>query len=134
MTTLILVDDDSDDVYFVKQACKSVERNVEFITFSDGSAAVQFFEQGNYPPGSIVLLDLNMPILNGLEVLKKIRNELGDIFIPIIVYTTSKNTKDIGDCYRNGANSYIKKLDNMKELNKFINSLVTYWADYNRTA
>lgn len=131
---VILVDDDQDDVYFFKQACRQVESDVQLVSLGNGKELCEYLESKKHQPNDIVLLDLNMPIMGGLDALTYIRNDIGNVLIPILIYTTSKNGKDIEECYRNGANSYIKKLDSIGELAGFLTSLIGYWSKYNRTA
>lgn len=133
MVDLILVDDDQDDIYFFVQACKKLGDDVNLTIFNDGIDICNYFRENKHGRDTIVLLDLNMPKVGGIEALRVIRQEIGNFTTPILVYTTSKHTKDIEDSYRLGANSYIKKLDNINELAEFLGTLLEYWTKYNRT-
>lgn len=101
----------------------------------DGEDALEFlYQTGPYRPAvaprpSIIVLDLNLPGTDGRDVLGQIKQdkELGRI--PIVVLTTSSNPKDIEECYRNGANSYILKPIDMGKLVDTIQTFVHYWLD-----
>lgn len=79
-------------------------------------------------PGLIVL-DLNLPGTDGREVLRQIKQNEKLKLIPVVVFTTSSNPKDIEDCYRYGVNSYIVKPINFTQLKHDIQTLINYWFD-----
>ncbi|MDO6720728.1 response regulator [Psychrosphaera sp. 1_MG-2023] len=132
MINLLLVDDDQDDIYFFKQAVKKVALPINLSTYRDGKEICDYLAVNKDCENSIVLLDLNMPGIGGLETLRIIRQSLGLITLPVLIYTTSKNVKDIEESYKIGASSYIKKLDTINEIAAFLKSVVGFWAIYNR--
>ena len=77
---------------------------------ADGDEALEFLENGNgTPPPALVMLDLNMPGTDGLEVLKEIRSRPSFKATPVLIMTTSTDQKDVKKCLENGANSYVQK-------------------------
>ena len=102
----------------------------------DGDEALAFlYRTGRYadpqsaPRPGLILLDLNLPGTDGREVLRKIKQDETLKLIPVVVFTTSNNPKDIEACYRQGVNSYIVKPMNFNRLKHSIEILIDYWFD-----
>lgn len=129
---LILVDDDPDEAYLLRQALKKVEPDSSLEYFSDGR---DFLSELNKRIGqrALVLLDLNMPNLDGFEVLKEVKSNQSTLNIPIVVYSNSNNPKDIELSYKTGANSYVRKPQGLTETIEFVSSLINYWQRINET-
>ena len=130
---ILLVEDNPDDVELTERAFKRSHLGNTVITKRDGQEALDYLfgkdEQGkHYPLPDVMLLDLNMPRLNGLEVLQKIRADERTRPVPVVVLTTSDEQRDIVDSYQLGANSYIRKPVDTKEFFEAIQSLELYWT------
>jgi CheY-like chemotaxis protein len=80
---------------------------------------------------SVILLDLNLPGTDGREVLEQLKGDQSYREIPIVVFTTSSNPKDIEFCYRNGANGYLIKPVDSEELERTVQAFVDYWLQTN---
>jgi CheY-like chemotaxis protein len=80
---------------------------------------------------SVILLDLNLPGIDGREVLERLKQDQSFKEIPIVVFTTSSNPKDIELCYQKGANGYLVKPMDAQELKKTIRAFVDYWLETN---
>ena len=108
--------DDPDDQYFIKKAVEvsGIEASIYFV--SDGKALLERLSEqyGDNLP-DILLLDLNMPIMDGLAVLKVLRGRDDLYDLPIIILTTSSEQEDADQCYSLGANSFITKPYSMDE-------------------
>jgi CheY-like chemotaxis protein len=104
----------------------------------DGAEALDFlFNRGVFrdrPRGAprVVLLDLKLPKVDGIEVLKQIKDDPRTKSIPIVVFTSSHEDRDLTKCYERGANSYIQKPVNFKELQKIIRDFSSYWLAINQ--
>ena len=106
---------------------------------NDGQEALDFlFHRGRYedkceyPRPDIVLLDINMPKMDGIEVLKSIKDDLELNFIPVIMLTSSKEEEDIVGSYRAGASSFMQKPVGYEEFVKFVDGFNTYWHTINK--
>ncbi|MCX8038390.1 MAG: response regulator [Candidatus Sumerlaeia bacterium] len=102
----------------------------------DGVEALDYLFSGDPPSTSsclprLVLLDLKMPRVNGLEVLARVKSDRRTQSIPVICMTSSQDDRDIRESYRLGANSYILKPVNYAEWARAISSLVAYWLQLN---
>lgn len=135
---ILLVEDNSDDVLFMKRACRQVEIVQPLHIVEHGQAAIDFLSHtGHYadksksPTPRLVLLDLKLPYKSGLEVLQWIRAQDFLKTIPVIIFTTSAENSDVERAYRYGANGYLVKPANMNELSNILRSLKAFWIDHN---
>jgi CheY-like chemotaxis protein len=107
---IYLVDDDQDDRMLIGEALKSTSDHVNVIEFSDGEQLLDQLENGLIrSEPSVILMDINMPRLNGLEALARIRSNKAISHIPVAIFSTSSNPKVISDAYLAGANAYLIK-------------------------
>lgn len=135
---VLLVEDSPDDISLTLRAFRNNSFLHDIAVVSDGAEAVDYlFDGGAYAPPLVqplpllILLDLKLPKLSGLEVLKKIRSERRTRFLPVVVLTTSREDKDIAESYRLGANSYIRKPVDFAQFSLAIGSLGVYWCEMN---
>ncbi|MEA5571163.1 response regulator [Calothrix sp. UHCC 0171] len=136
-TQPILVVEDSDEDFeaFIRILCRQEVVNPIF-RCTDGDEALDFlYHRGNYdnaqtaPRPSIILLDLNLPGTDGREVLEQIKQDNDLKNIPIVIFTTSSNPRDIDICYSYCITSYILKPIDMSRLMQTIENFVKYWLD-----
>ena len=113
---ILLADDDADDRLFFKEAMEelNVEAMVSFV--NDGSQLMYFLNQPGVNLPNIIFLDINMPVKNGMDCLKEIRNNPRFKDLMIVIYSTSGSDNDVRDAFMNGADAYLKKPNNFTEL------------------
>lgn len=133
---LLVIEDSDEDFEALKRIMVQSEVSNPVYRCIDGDDALDFlYRTGEYrdraetPRPSIILLDLNLPGTDGREVLEQIKQDKTLKQIPVVVFTTSSNPKDIAACYRNGANSYILKPMNVNQLKQEVKSFVNYWFE-----
>lgn len=128
---ILLVEDDEDDRILIREAFADVEANVDLQAVDDGEALMQYLRcEGPYGHVSLpdlILMDLRMPRMDGLECLKEIRQDPRYRFVPIIVLTTSAAERDRRQAYELGANSYIVKPVSYEALVEMAARLCNYW-------
>src|SRR6185369_5596427 len=114
--TIFLVEDNPDDEALMLRALKKNHIANEIVVARDGVEALDYlFATGEYNGRNVkeqpqlILLDLKLPKIDGLEVLKRLRNDELTKFIPVVILTTSAEQKDIVESYHLGANSYVQK-------------------------
>jgi len=133
--TILLVEDNPDDVDLTLRALKKNQILNKVIVARDGSEALDLlFGTEDSPPIDIpelILLDINMPKINGLDVLEKIRANKRTRLLPVVVLTTSDEDRDRIDSYHLGANSYISKPVEFEEFNTVVKHLGIYWLAVN---
>jgi two-component system, response regulator len=131
---ILLVEDNPSDIKLTKRALEQSQITNELIVAEDGGEALDYlFGTGQYAGRDIriipavVLLDLKLPRIDGLEVLKKIRaNELTSL-LPVVILTSSDQEKDIIASYKIGANSYIRKPVDFNQFAEAVRTLGLYW-------
>ncbi len=127
---VLMADDDKDDRFLMRTAFKENGIPDSLMLFEDGVLLLNYLDEiggnGSLLP-SLILLDLNMPRLNGLEVLSRIKTN--EVFrkIPVIIFSTSDRDIDVHKAYELGANSYIAKHADYEKLVELVKSLQMYW-------
>lgn len=131
---IILVEDNLDDATLIIRALKKNNLANNLVHLKDGVEALDFlFGVGEYNNDGLhinpklMLLDLKMPRVNGLEVLKKVKEDPKTKSIPVVVLTSSAEDPDIKKCYELGANSYIVKPVEFDSFIKAVSELGLYW-------
>jgi two-component system response regulator len=131
--TILLVEDNPDDEALTLRAFKKSNVRNEVVVMRDGAEALAYlFPDGDgdgdgRPDPGLVLLDLNLPKVGGLEVLRKMRADERTKLIPVVVLTSSKLEEDILDSYRNGANAYVRKPVRFSDFTEAIKTLGVFW-------
>jgi len=133
--TILLVEDNADDVALTIRALRKNNLMNEIIVARDGAEANELlFGTESSPPiklPELVLLDINMPKMSGLELLELIRANERTRLLPVVVMTTSDEEKDRVESYRLGANSYVAKPVEFAEFSKAVMQLGMYWLVFN---
>jgi len=130
---LLYVEDNEDYVNFVGRAVKKIDENINYKYVTDGKDAFEYF-QSNSANGSVakvILLDINLPGMNGIDLLKKIRSIPHLQYLPVIIFSTSENPEDIRDSYANGANAYIVKPAGISSLTDTLKKICEFWLSTN---
>jgi two-component system response regulator len=136
--SILLIEDNPDDVALTLRAFKKNKIMNTVIVAKDGAEALDYlFCTGEYADRDIedtpqiILLDLKLPKINGLEVLKKIRDDDRTKLLPVIILTSSKEQQDLLDGYSLGANSYIRKPVDFEQFIEAVRQLGLYWLVLN---
>lgn len=123
---VILVDDDEDDRFLIQQAFKQQSADYVLQALQSGQELFQILEHSPELP-SLLILDLNMPLMNGFEVLKRLRTHPEYCFIPIVILTTSDAEADRKRARELGASSFVTKPPSLDQLIKVIAQLKQDW-------
>lgn len=133
---LLVVEDSDEDFEAFGRMLRQASISNPIYRCTDGDDALDFlYHTGEYiesakaPRPGIILLDLNLPGTDGREVLEQIKQDEDLKIIPVVVFTTSSNPKDIEVCYRYGVNGYILKPIDIKRLMRTIQVLIDYWFE-----
>ena len=128
--TILLVEDNPDDEALTLRAFKKSDIRNEVVVLRDGAEALAYLFPGDgdtVPRPALILLDLNLPKVGGLEVLRRMRADERTQMIPVVVLTSSKLDEDILDSYRNGANAYVRKPVNFSDFAEAVRTLGVFW-------
>lgn len=128
-TTALLVEDNPDDEQLILRALKN-SGVTDVDVARNGREAVDYLLATKVPP-RLILLDLKLPKMGGLEVLQALRLDNKTRMIPVVVFTSSIEKTDVLTSYDLGANSYIRKPVDYKELNETVRLIVSYWLNTN---
>lgn len=123
---ILLVEDDPDQEALVLRALKKNDIQSDVIVAHDGAEALDYIFDKKIMPG-VVLLDLQIPKVDGLEVLKRIRNGKLTKNLPVFVLTASDLSKDLIESYNLGVSSYIRKPVDFEQFDKVITDFINYW-------
>ncbi len=130
---ILVVEDDPDDLALILRSLKQFNVRNEIATARDGAEALDYlFRTGTHEGREtvdpvVVLLDLKMPKIDGLEVLRRLREDERTKLLPVVVLTTSDEEKDIVRSYELGCNSYVRKPVEFAEFSEAVNRLGLYW-------
>jgi two-component system, response regulator len=134
--TILLVEDDEDDRILVLRALKKAGVNNPIKIAGDGAEALALFA-GEFGPASghplptVVLLDLKLPKVDGLEVLRRLRANPHTKFVPVVMLTSSDEQEDVLRSYELGANSYVRKPVDFAQFAETVAQLGLYWVVVN---
>lgn len=136
---ILLIEDNEDHAELIKLSMKSHNLANKIIHLPDGEQALNFLfgnhealYQGHIEMPAIILLDLRMPKVDGLQVLKRIKEHESTKHIPVVVLTTSENDNDIKTAYKYHANSYLVKPAGFQDFSMLIRELGIYWLLVNK--
>ncbi|NOY12578.1 MAG: response regulator [Deltaproteobacteria bacterium] len=135
---ILLVEDSPDDELLTIRALKKNNIANEVVVVRDGVEALDFLlgrrayaDRNPKDLPQLVLLDLKLPKFDGLEVLRQVREDERTCLLPVVIFSSSKEESDLVECYRLGANSYIRKPIDFVQFSNAIKSLGLYWLVLN---
>lgn len=124
---ILLIEDDMIEVMKLNRTISSLHLSHAIIEANNGEEALKILEDKNKLP-DIILLDLNMPKLNGIEFLSILKNDADLKYIPTVILTTSNNQKDLKECFKIGVSGYVLKPLKYEEYVSKLEKLLSYWS------
>lgn len=128
---ILLVEDNPDDETLTLRALKKNNISNEVIVARDGAEALAYLGDANRALPALMLLDLKLPKVDGLEVLRRVRADERTKLVPIVVLTTSQQDQDLIGSYQLGANSYVRKPVDFMQFTEAVRQLGLYWLVLN---
>lgn len=132
--SLLMVEDSDEDYEATMRALRKLGMSADVIRCTNGDDALDLLHRRGAYTGrnddrslSLILLDLNLPTTDGCEVLAEIKSDQTLRSIPVVILTTSASPTDIEACYRNGANSYLRKPMNLNQFTNMLKLVCDYW-------
>lgn len=120
---IFIADDDEDDRFLFKNALREIDESIQCEFAIDGKEALTTLKETHHLP-DVLFLDLNMPKINGLECLRRIKNDIRLTTLPIVIFTTSQNPDDIEATHRLGANVYFSKPADYHDLKRKLEKIL----------
>lgn len=129
---ILLVEDNPNDAELTQRALRKTEIGARLLVARDGAEAIErILTEGLRP--RVIFLDLKLPKIDGMEVLRRIRADERTKEIPVVVLTSSQEERDITESYKLGVNSYVVKPVEFDKFYKTVSDLGTYWLVLNKT-
>ena len=136
---ILLVEDNQDDVDLTLRAFNKNDLGDRIVVVRDGEEALNYIyaagaysENDNFRRIQVVFLDLKLPKIDGLEVLRRLRIEERTRYLPVVVLTSSDEERDMTECYHLGVNSYVRKPIGFEQFVSTANQLGIYWLGINQ--
>lgn len=133
---IMLVEDNLDEIFLTERAFAICHISAYLMVMHDGQEALDFLNRQENPEDtfpkkipSVILLDLNLPKISGLDVLRKIRTNADTDKIPVIILTSSTDDRDISESFRLGIHEYIRKPTSFSEFIQIIHRIKSNWID-----
>jgi two-component system, response regulator len=132
---ILLIEDNPSDIKLTLKALQKHNLANKVTVLKDGAEALDFiYAEGKYAGRNnrempkVIFLDLKLPLVDGIEVLRKLKSEKITKKIPIVVLTSSKESKDIDECYKLGVNSYVVKPLDFEKFLESVSNIGLYWV------
>lgn len=135
---ILIVEDNPDHLELTVLTFEEQRIRARIVVARDGAEAVEYLlGQGRYlgrdltKQPCLILLDMKLPKMSGLDVLRKVRSHLETALIPVVMLTSSTEKSDLLECYQSGANGFVRKPVDFAEFTMRLNCLQAYWVDVN---
>lgn len=130
---ILLAEDDEDHIFLIKKAISSARDGLTyaFHVVKDGEEALSYVRSEDNPRPDLILLDIKMPKMSGLEVLRELKSDSRYRSIPVVMLTSSANEEDVVQSYGLGSNSYITKPVKYEEFVEKLRMIPEYWGKVN---
>jgi two-component system, chemotaxis family, response regulator Rcp1 len=130
--SILLVEDNAGDVLLTREALREADVSVELTAVADGEQALAYLRDEGVERPDLVLLDLNLPRKNGLEVLEEIRHDPALRTTPVIMLTTSSSARDVTASYARGVNCYVVKPLDLDDFTELVQAINGFWLEVAR--
>lgn len=130
---VLMVEDNEGDIFLAKEAVDELHLHIHLDVVHDGEEAIRYLrkkgEFSNITVPDLILLDINIPKIGGLDVLKIIKQNLKIQKVPVVVFSTSTSPKDVNKAYSLHANCYIEKPDDAEQFAEIMRAIGWYWGE-----
>ena len=131
--SLVLVDNDAEDALILYNAVRRCTHEVPIVHLAAGEDLLEAVRAASLPTRCVVLLDLNMPTMDGFAVLKQLRLGPDRALLPVVIYTTSSDQIQIDRAYAAGANAFLTKPASMHEMIELVDAVISHWLTFGKT-
>ena len=133
---ILCIEDNEDFCFFMSKAIESMELSLAYDIIMEGEQAIAVLkeESEQFVKPKIILLDLNLHDISGMEILKSIKESNKLSSIPVIILSTSDNPQDVAQALYLGANAFVSKPASFAKLKSFVEDCCNFWLKYNHTS
>jgi two-component system, response regulator len=128
---ILLVEDNPNDAELTQRALKKTSLEARLLVAKDGAEALEYL-LSDRPKPKVIFLDLKLPKIDGIEVLRRARADERARSVPVVVLTSSQEERDVAECYKLGVNSYVVKPVEFDKFYKAVGDLAMYWLVLNK--
>lgn len=128
---IILVEDSISDAKLTQYVLSGLSPSPILLHFESGDALFDYLENSDINLFSLILLDMNLPRMSGLEILAALRKKKEYQQIPVVMFSSSKEEKDVLNSYQGGANAYVQKPLTLEEFGQTVEAIVNFWTHAN---
>ena len=125
---VLLIEDNEADVELMRQGLRGTGASINLLVIMDGREALNFLEAKKTLPG-IIILDLNLPGVNGFDLLKALKSNADLREIPVVIFSTSSARRDIERAYQLAANGYVRKPADLDEFYQAVGAIKRFWFE-----
>ncbi len=130
MPLILHIEDNEGDIMLTQEAFSTTAVSAQFVVAYNGQEGLNYLRSERTKP-DLILLDINMPVLNGKEFLARVKMDTKLKTIPVVILTTSESNTDIRECYNLHANAYLNKTLDFDSYLEVIRSLTDFWLKHN---
>ena len=127
---ILYVEDNQDAITFFNRVAGKLG-DYNFVTREDGNSAISLLEEKEDFEPEMILLDINLPDMKGFEILQYVRSKTAYKHVPVIMFTSSDDDRDIQKSYEYGANAYLIKPDSLQSLKEILQDTFNFWLKHN---
>ncbi len=134
-TDILYIEDNEDYIQFVRRAVSRINNDLTFNVLMDGKDYLEFIETVSADVKTLprlILLDINLPDYNGLDLLNRIRANKATRYIPVVMFSSSENQNDMKKAFDGGANAYLVKPMGLTPLTETLQSVCNFWLNHNQ--
>ena len=130
---ILLIEDNPDDAELIFRIFKKNKSAEYLVHVTNGEEALKYLSSDISKLPKLIIADLNMPLVNGFEFLKKVKSDESTKIIPVVVLTSSQEENDIMKAYSLGVNAFIVKPIDYTEFSEVINQIIRFWLHFNQS-
>jgi CheY-like chemotaxis protein len=130
---ILLIEDDPGEALIARRTLHKIDPDIEVVRLTDGEEFLSFYDQdGKTAQISLAIMDLHMPSVSGLDVLRELHSRADRPPFPIVLFTSSEDTREVSEAYALGTSAFVTKPVSTEEYREALENIVNFWLTTNR--